>query len=52
MADENKETVTAVQNGQEVDMTPKELQEKAEGTSTRVVEANDGKPHILTRMNG
>lgn len=49
---EKDEKVTVVQNGQEVNMSKQELQEKAEGASTRVIEAQDGKKHVLSRMNG
>ncbi len=52
MEDQKNETITASQNGTDVQVTKQELQEKAEGTNTRVTEGKDGKPHILSRMNG
>ncbi len=46
----SNETVTAVQDGKDVEMTKQQLDEKREG-ATRVVEGADNKPHILKRMN-
>lgn len=52
MSENNKEDlVKVVENGEEKEMSQQELNEKKEG-ATRVVEGNDGKPHILKRMNG
>lgn len=51
MSENKKDLVKVVENGEEKEISQQELNEKKEG-ATRVVEGNDGKPHILKRMNG
>ena len=52
MEDNENATETVVKNGEEVQMSQKEITEAADTPTTRVVEGTDGKKHILSRMNG
>lgn len=50
---ENKETVTVVDNGQDKEMSQKELNEAVNKGEIKLSETQkDGKKHILRRMNG
>lgn len=46
------ETVTLVKNGDEIVMDKKSYEEGVSSGKLKVTEGNDGKKHLLERMNG
>lgn len=48
----NEELVTVVENNTEKQISQKTYNEMKDAASSKIVEANDGKKHVLKRLNG